>query len=234
MVQDGAFRYRHAHITAIVLASGCAGSVVATKPSPPVATQPRAPAVAKAPTGEGSSPALPPADPPPLSSDRFREPPPLCQQVAQPLDPRGQQMLIALEGDLIATVLAAPGDPARDHHGYNVGEVGWNLHQHPQGEMVFLFPLAVPIPKTTFHVRVDVGKRMAQLMKLDHPVFYLELSGVHMVRAGADTGLIVDYGGGPAGKAVRGWGMWGRFCAVPGRGGGWVGYPVGSVVVALL
>ncbi len=144
-------------------------------------------------------------------------------------------MLVVLEGDLIAKVLAVPGDPARDNHGYNVGEVGWNLHKYPRVEMVFLFPMAVPIPKTMFHVRVDVGRRMAQLRKLNHAAFYLELSGVKMVRAGADTGLIVDYAGGPAGKgAVRGWGMWGRFCALPAPGGGWVSYPVGSVAVSVL
>jgi hypothetical protein len=143
-------------------------------------------------------------------------------------------MLVVLEGDLIATVLAVPGDPARGNHGYNVGEVGWNLHQYPHAEMVFLFPMAVPIPKNMFHVRVDVGGRMAQLRKLNHAAFYLELSGVKMVRSGADAGLIVDYGGGPAGKAARGWGMWGRFCAVPVPGGRWASYPVGSVVVSVL
>jgi hypothetical protein len=145
-------------------------------------------------------------------------------------------MLIALEGDLIAKVLSDPAELIQNNDGFNADEVGWNLHQYPQVEMVFLFPIAVPIPTNTFRVRV--GRRMDELKKLDHAAFYLELSGVKMVRNGADLGLIVDYGAGPTGKrTVRGpwqWGMWGRFCAVPRPGGGWLSYPVGPVAVSML
>ena len=214
---------------AVLIASGCAGSIVATKPTAPaVATKPTIPA------SEDSSSVARPAD----SPHQYPELPPLCQQVAQPLDPRGHQILIALEKALIATVLASPPDPRQDNYRFNSDEVSGNLHQYPKVEMVFLFPVAVPIPKTTFRVRVGVGRRTDEFKRLDHAVFYLELSGVQMVRDGADAGLIVDYGAGPAGKrTVRGpwmWGMWGRFCAVPRPGGGWVSYPVGSVAVSML
>jgi hypothetical protein len=220
-------------MVAVLLACGCAGSVVERKPvAPVVATTPPSPA------SVGWSPAVPPVDPPPPtpSPDQASQLPPLCQQLAQPLDPRAQQMLLALEQDLIARVLSGPSEAVQNNRGFNVDEVGWNLHQYPKVEMVFLFPIAVPIPMTAFRVRV--GRRMDELKELDHTAFYLELSGVQMVRNGADTGLIVDYGAGPTGKkTVRGpwmWGMWGRFCAVPRRGGGWVSYAVGSVAVSML
>jgi hypothetical protein len=166
--------------------------------------------------------------------------PDICLQAPAPLDDAGRDALITLERHVVNDVLFAP-DPEPENywekHGdghINAIEVGSLMHKYSVSDVLFAFPGPIDIPRSRYHVRTT--GRIADLEQVGHPVFYVGIQKVSMVRLGGKTALLFKWAAGPAGKPppdVRWmWGTWGRLCAVPNADGTWHAVPVGTLTVS--
>jgi hypothetical protein len=186
------------------------------------------------------APPLPPPEPVTTKTFRGRPLPEICLQPPAPLDDDGRQALRTLERHMVDDVLFAP-DPEPEHYwethddGWiNSTEVGHLMHKYSVTDVLFSFPEPIEIPRSAYHVRAT--GTVDELEHVDHPVFYVGLAKVSMVRAAGKIGLLFKYSAGPSGKPPKDviwmWGVWGRVCAFLKPDGTWKAVPVGTVAVS--
>jgi hypothetical protein len=209
-------------------------------PPPPAPASP--PETASPPALEAASPPAPASPPDAITFKTFggRKIPEVCRGKPTALDAAGRAALQTFERHLVDDVLRFPvRDPERYLEGHDDGsinplEVGQTMREEGVTDVLFAFPVPVEIPASPYHVRTT--GTVADLRFVDHPVFYVELSGAWMVRAGRQTGFVFEYAGGPAGKppenTVWMWGTGGRMCAYRKPDGAWKTIPVGLTWVS--
>jgi hypothetical protein len=184
-------------------------------------------------------PAAPP-DAVTIKTYRGRKIPDVCLGKPTALDAPGRAALQTFERHMVDDVLRFPvPEPKRYLEGHDDGainslEVGHAMREYAVDDVLFAFPMPVAIPASAYHVRTT--GTVADLKLVDHPVFYLELRDVWMVRLGRETGFLFLYDGGPAGKppkeTVWMWGTGGRMCAYRKPDGAWKTIPVGGTWVS--
>jgi hypothetical protein len=166
--------------------------------------------------------------------------PDICLQQPAPLDDAGREALATLERHVVHDVLFAPDpEPERywkkhDDGHMNATEVGHLMHKYSVNDLLFAFPVPVDVPRTHYQVRTT--GRIEDLEHVDHPVFYVGIEKVSMVRLGTKMALLFKWSAGPSGKPPKDviwmWGTWGRLCAVPNPDGTWHAVPVGSLATS--
>jgi hypothetical protein len=160
-----------------------------------------------------------------------------CEGVRHPVDPLARERLVQLERRLVASVLedAPCVDDLRAPEVCSMtAELHKMLRQFPDAEMVFLFPEPVTIPDSPY--RAHLGNSTAALQKVDHAVFFLELSRVHMVGTAGKGALVANVFSGPSGATPANviwlWGGYGERCFVPRPDGTWAHYTIGLQAIS--